>query len=203
MLSSISILLYPLHASSTSLLLWQPIWSPDTAHGPTQPSRVAYEWVTWPIIHAYLLHSSTWHYHSPLDIRFQKKTVASSTFQTSNMLSIKDGKVTANIQGDDQHSMTIWQLWASVGGGGTSGKFKKMWKPGLWPVKKVTATKRHFPALMLICSKPGAKILPHSLPVQQIFHFTVTGMKGKSKWSSQTFQCLFIEPVHFPRKSFC
>lgn len=67
-------------------------------------------------------------------------------------------------------------------------------------MKKVTATKRHFPALMLIYSKPGAKILPHVLPVQQIFHFTMTGIKGKSKRNSQTFQCLFIEPVRFPRK---
>lgn len=84
---------------------------------------------------------------------------------------------------------------------GISGELKEMWKLKLWPMKKVTATKSHFPALTLICSKPGAKILPPFFPIQQIFHFPMTGMKGKSKWNSQAFQCLFTVPVHFPRKS--
>lgn len=69
-------------------------------------------------------------------------------------------------------------------------------------MKKVTATKHHFPVLMLICSKPGTNILTHLLPVQQIYHLTMTGIQGKPKLDSHTSQCLFTVQVHFPRKSF-
>lgn len=57
----------------------------------------------------------------------------------------------------------------------------------------MSAAKHDFAVPVLICSRVVTKILTHLLLVQQIFHFTMTGIQGKSKFKSD-----FPGSIHCP-----